>query len=200
MIFYRIEKVLLAVIALIAILDIALISSKGTSVDVAGYVSSLSLGMVMLIFGQFYRTRRPNEGIALAFTATAILILFSNLGSAFNYLLLPRPSAPIDPFLVRIDALIGYHWPTLAGWAAQSSVTAETLRFVYLTSLPQLVLAVLFLGFGCHRRRLYVFLSAGMMSALLAIVVWAIFPSSSASAYWSLPEEVNARSFTADTI
>ena len=87
----------------------------------------------------------------------------------------------IDEALVRIDALFGYDWPTAVNWIAQYPLFAEVLRFVYVSSLPQLVIVVLILGFSQQDRQLHSFLLTGLLGALLCIGIWSLIPSTGAS-------------------
>lgn len=186
-----VEKGLLALCISLAAVDAILAAWKGISVDLSGYGLMLSIGLVLLMAGQFYRNIRKDERIALAATAMGLLVLFSNVGSAFNYLLLPRDGTPIDRLLIEVDAALGYSWPAFTAWVAKSPFLTELLRTVYLFYLPQLILVALFLGFMLDRERLNLLLVAATSAALLAILSWALFPSSGASAVATLSDEVD---------
>ena len=102
------ERFIVNVILALAVIDAALIAHKGVSVDVAGYLAAVSTGGSMIAIGQFYRRFRQNEGIGLATTAAGLFIVFTLVGSVFNYLLLPIRFGPYDDALIRIDAALDY--------------------------------------------------------------------------------------------
>ncbi|MDI7864002.1 phosphatase PAP2 family protein [Rhizobiaceae bacterium n13] len=184
------ERFITTIIAALAVLDAALLFWKGISVDIRGYTVLLAFGLLAIGIGQFYRRARPVEGIALAATAAGLYILFTLVGSVFNYLLLPLRFAPIDGFLAAIDARLGYDWAGFVTWFSQYPVLGAMLRAVYLTSMAQLLLTILVLGFSRRRRMLHEFLLTGTIGALVAVMFWSFFPSFGPSALYALPGSV----------
>jgi hypothetical protein len=176
------EKTIVIIILTLGIIDLALLALKPVRVDVIGYATVMAIAGSLFVAGQLYRVYRPQEpGIALATTGAALFTLFTIVGSVFNYMLLPLPFERIDETLVKIDAMLGYDWPSAVNWIANYPVSGEILRFVYASSLPQLILVVLILGFTCQEQRLHHFLLTGLLGALICIAIWSVFPSSGAS-------------------
>ncbi|UXN65920.1 phosphatase PAP2 family protein [Phyllobacterium sp. A18/5-2] len=176
------------------LLDAILIQIKGVGVDWTGYGVTCAIGIGAIAIGQLYRTMRLEEKIALATTASGLFILFTISCSIFNYLLLPVGDRRIDPFLIKLDAMLHYSWPEAVVYVASLPWLASLLRFIYMSSLPQLIVILIILGFLGQRERLHQFLLTGVFGALMAIAFWAVFPSSGPSAFEILPAEV-ARSF-----
>lgn len=189
MVFSPIERFILSIIAILAALDVALILVKQIEVDVAGYGFLLACGFGIVALGQFYRIARNEPRLSAPLTATGLFIVFSLVGSVFNYLLLPILFSPIDPILVRIDTLLGYNWPDLVIWISHYPMAGAVLRFVYMSSLPQIVVIILLLGFSNHIEALYRFLLTGIFGALIAMLCWFFFPSFGASSVYALPQE-----------
>lgn len=184
------ERFIITLIATLAGLDICLILWKGVGVDIAGYAALVSCGIFVIALGQYYRHFRRDAGIAMAATAAGLFIIFTMAGSIFNYMLLPIRSAPIDPWLVWIDAHLGYDWQTFVIWASQYPAVGTILRIVYITSLPQLVAVILILGLSRRQHDLHRFLMTGIIGAILAILCWSFFPSFGASSIYQLPQSV----------
>lgn len=194
MILHPAEKICATVIVVLFLLDAILIQIKGVGVDWTGYGVTCAIGIGAIAIGQLYRTKRLEEKIALATTASGLFILFTISCSIFNYLLLPVGDRRIDPLLIKLDAMLHYSWPEAVVYVASLPWLASLLRFIYMSSLPQLIVILIILGFLGQRERLHQFLLTGVFGALMAIAFWAVFPSSGPSAFEILPAEV-ARSF-----
>jgi hypothetical protein len=181
------ERFIVNVILALAAIDAALIAYKGVGVDVAGYLGAFGMGGSMIAIGQFYRRFRFNEGIALATTAAGLFIVFTLVGSVFNYLLLPLRFGPYDSVLIRIDAALGYSWPALLSWMAQHVWFGELLRYVYVSSLPQLLFVILILGFSGRQADLHLFLLTGVIAGLGTVCIWSVFPTFGTSSVEAVP-------------
>ncbi|MDZ7822712.1 MAG: phosphatase PAP2 family protein [Ahrensia sp.] len=190
------EKFVLVLIALLLVANALLISIKQPKIDWLGYGIGISTALGMLALAQFYRTVRKgnNERIALAITAAGLFILFTIAGSVFNYLLLPLSNQPIDRTLVEIDArYFGYNWQRWVIFIADYPTANTIMRTVYISSLPQLIIAVIYLGFTNQPRRLDIFMIASTTSALFAILIWSMFPSAGPAGYWDVPADIEAQ-------
>jgi hypothetical protein len=185
------EKICAAIVAVLVLLDAILIPIRGVSVDWLNYALMCAIGLSAVAAGQFYRVKRDEEKIALATTAAGLFVLFTIAGSIFNYLLLPVGERRIDLLLIELDAMVGFSWTEAVSYAASVPAFADILRFIYMSSLPQLIVIVLILGFSGRRERLHQFLLTGMFGALLAIAIWAVFPSSGPAAFEVLPSELS---------
>lgn len=192
MIFHPAEKICFAIIIALFCLDAILIPYRGVGVDWAGYLSVCAVGFSALAIGQYYRLHRSEEGISLATTASGLFILFTISGSIFNYMLLPVGDRRIDPLLIMLDAGLGFSWSGTVVYFTQMPWLVWLLGKIYTSSLPQLILVILILGFSGQRDRLHQFLFTGIFGALGAILLWAVFPSSGPAAYETLPTAIAA--------
>ncbi|MBO9124107.1 MULTISPECIES: phosphatase PAP2 family protein [unclassified Rhizobium] len=190
MVFLPAERIIITVIAALAVLDGILLWSKDVGIDVVGYAGMVGCGLGAMALGQFYRHVRRNASIAATATAAGLFILFTIAGSVFNYLLFPIVRDPVDPALARFDAFFGFNWPLFVEWASHYPRIGMVLRVVYATSLPQLLVVIFVLGFSGRLRILQHFLLTGVIGALLAIICWSFFPSYGASSIYSLPQAV----------
>lgn len=188
--FLAAEKLVVRIILALAALDVLLLLHKQAAIDIPGYLCALATGGAAVAIGQFYRRWRGNEGIALATTAAGLFIIFSIAGSVFNYLLLPIQGERIDPLLMRIDAMLGFSWAGMVTWTSLHPFFGNLLQVVYLSSMPQLIVVILVLGFSRRREELHRFLLTGLICALITIGFWGFFPSSGPAAFEILPKEV----------
>jgi PAP2 superfamily len=187
------ERFALTIICALALLDAVLLMIKGVQIDVPGYARVLSIGGLLIAFGQFYRRYRSNEGIALATTAAGLFIVFTIMGSVFNYLLLPVNYGSLDMYLTLADEHLGFSWVAVLDWVASVPGLGTVLRYVYLSSLPQMIAVILLLGFTKSERELHQFLLTGLIGALITICVWAMAPSFGAMANHQLSAATNAK-------
>lgn len=186
------ERITASVIAALYAVDLLLIAATGVAVDWPAYGVALTTGLAALAVGQLYRSARPNERIALATTATGLFILLTIAGSVFCYLILPVGERSIDRTLIALDALVGYHWPDAVAAAASVPYLSTVLRFVYMSSLAQMVVVILALGFSGRAKDLHLFLVTGTLSAVATILIWAAVPSFGPSAIYSIAPEMEA--------
>ncbi|WP_157019759.1 phosphatase PAP2 family protein [Mesorhizobium xinjiangense] len=186
------ERIAAIIIVLLLVLDLTMILHAGQAVDWIGYASAGAMGLAVFGIGQVYRFVGRDERIAMTATAAGLFILFTLVASLFNYLLLPVGGERIDTLLIAIDTRLGYSWPDLVAAVTQVPPLGSVLRFVYLSSLPQLVVVILVLGFAGRRDQLHRFLLTGLLGAILTIGIWTIAPSSGPSAYYDLPEHVES--------
>jgi membrane-associated phospholipid phosphatase len=77
-------------------------------------------------------------------------------------------------------------------WLAQYPDVAWLLKYVYLSSFPQLLALLLLLGLLGRVDRLHQFLLTGMMAGVLTIGFWTIWPSFGPSAYLQIDPQVIA--------
>jgi hypothetical protein len=191
MILHPAEKICAGIIAALFLIDAVLIPIRGVGVDWFNYALMCAIGASAIGVGQFYRKVRPEEKIALASTASGLFILFTIVGSIFNYLLLPVGNRRIDPILAKFDAVMGFSWTEAVVYVAGMPTLGSILRWIYVSSMPQLIVIVLILGFSEQRERLHRFLLTGITGALISIAIWAAFPSSGPAAFEVLPADVS---------
>lgn len=191
LVFHPVERTILMIIGALAVADAVLIWWKGTVVGVHFFLFSIVVAGLFIFIGQIYRQWRDSERIALTTTAIALFVSYSVFCALFNMLLLPRPRAPIDAVLVRIDAWLGYSWPELCAWIANYPVFNVALRTVYLLTMPQYLITLVLLGMLFDRRRLHGMALATILGSLTVIFCWALFPSGGASAYWTLDPAID---------
>ncbi|UXS00972.1 phosphatase PAP2 family protein [Agrobacterium tumefaciens] len=184
------ERFVLSIIVALFVIDATLITLKGIRIDYAGYLVCGLLGGGVFILGQFYRNSGRDLHIAAALTSAGLFVLFTLVASVFNYMFLPVRFAIVDPLLFRIDGAFGYSWPDVVTWSATHPLVAKILYAVYATSLPQLLLIVITLGFTGRRASLHHFLVTGVLGALTCIIFWIFFPTLGPSAYQTFPQWV----------
>lgn len=177
MIKHRYEIAILGMVTGLAVLDVVLILIRGIGVDWRAYLSGFAIALGLFVLGQFYRLCRKDEKLAAPLIGTGLFIAFTLVGSVFNYLLMPLKFPLIDQWLFALDGAFGYSWKTTVEWAANHPWLSLLLRHIYFSSLPQLIVVVLVLGFSGRHQSLGEFLTIGIYGVMLCMAIWFFFPS-----------------------
>lgn len=130
-----------------------------------------------------YRFIRKDERIASTALLAAQLAVFSIGMTIFNYLGFGFHERFIDAELAAADAAVGFDWMRFV-MLVQSFPGADTLlTAAYDSTLLQIVLVVLILGFRGYRRDLDRFGLMFVIGASLTTIFWVAFPSYGAYTY-----------------
>ena len=144
------EKFVFFITGVLALIDFGLLMYKDNAVfDLPGYLMTLLVALATIAGGLYYRISGRSEPIASALICTSAFIVMTAAISLFNYLLLPLKYGTFDHVLVQIDAMFGYHWPSVMGWAAEHPLVSNILGLAYMTSMVQLATLVIILGMTC---------------------------------------------------
>ena len=188
--FHPCERFMLTVTFAAAMVDLAMIGWKGSSVDWLAYAGLLTLFACLLAGGLAYRITNRSERIALSMIGAGIFIMFSAALSMYNYLLLPLTRPVIDVPLAEMDAMFGYHWPQIMQWAADHLFVSNVLKMAYITTLPQIALLVVILGLTGRQMELHKLLVSVTISATITICFWGLFPTLGAKSMYQIPMEI----------
>ena len=117
---YAVERVLFRICLMLIALDIVLLLVSGTKIVATTYLQTLGIVLLCMAIATFYHVSGRSPHMAVGLRGMALLIVFSAAAACFNYLLLPISRPSIDPLLVKIDAIFGYHWPNVIAFAADN--------------------------------------------------------------------------------
>ena len=184
------EYAIISVIATLMLWDIVLVALGDVRVDWSAYLPGSGFALFLYGLGQFYRYIRKDERLASTLIGAGSFIAFTLVASVFNYLLLPVKFPLIDQQLLAMDAWFSYSWKSTVELAAQYPVTSLVLRFIYFSSLSQLIVVVLVLGFTGRLQSLWEFLAVGCFGVLACMFIWFFFPSLGPTSLVELNTEV----------
>ncbi|MEM9278040.1 MAG: phosphatase PAP2 family protein [Pseudomonadota bacterium] len=184
------ELMMLTVGIAAGIVDIMLILSKGSEIDIPAYGGLLALILLVIPLGMFYRLKGRSERIASALICTGAFIFFSACLSLFNYLLLPIVRPLIDVPIAQVDALFGFYWPNVMAFAAENPIPTFILKVAYMTTIPQFAMLVVILGLSGRMRDLHVMITSVTITATLTICFWGLFPTLGAKSMYILTPEM----------
>lgn len=183
---YPAELFVARIIIAAGVLDIALVTVRGSRVDSLAYGTLVGLVGILLAVGLAYRRSGRSEAIGAMATCAGLFIAFTAVMSLFNYLLTPNPHPLIDPWIIRMDAALGYHWPDIIAWAARHPWLNEIMRGAYVVTLPQIALLVVALGLTMRLDDLHSLMITVTVTGMGAVMFWGLFPTAGAKAFHDL--------------
>lgn len=182
------ERRMLWLIAAVGVLAVALALAMQRNVNwppfLGGYLATLGLAGI----GAYIRQVKASPRIALALVGAAIFTGFTAVSSVFIFALFPLPNPLIDPVLINVDSVFGYHWPSAVALLADYPLFAKALGYVYHSSLPQILLTIVLLAALSREIVLHRFLLVGILTLIFAVTIWWIVPSVGPSGFQSIPE------------
>ena len=184
------ERWMLAIICGFGVMAVLLTQTLGREVNwppfLAGFFGTLGL----MVIGAYVRGMKDTPRLALALIGVAIFMGFTAVSSVFIFALFPLPRPLIDPWLISVDARLGYDWPSFVLALSAYPSFARGLGLLYHTSLPQIVLTICLLATLGRTVTLHRLLVVGILTLVAAVAIWWVFPSIGPSGFSSIPEDV----------
>lgn len=182
------RRILLYLALIVTIIDLVWAPLTHFSVAYGAYINVALLSVALFLGSIFYRTRRPEPALSAMLFGCAFLCLFSAAASVLNYCLLTVAGPRIDVHLAAMDRALGFYWPALMEWVARFPLLNMVLLATYSSSLPQVALLTVALGWGRNYASIYRFCIAVGVGALICICIWTLAPSFGAVAVYAMPE------------
>jgi membrane-associated phospholipid phosphatase len=161
-------------------------------VDLASFGLLGGLSVALTALGIFYERARNDANLSAMLFGAAFLCAFSPSVDIFNYFLLTIAGPRADLFFAHVDRAIGFDWPTLMSWIAGHPHLNALLRIAYESSLSQIALLVICLSWNGRPRDIYSLCIALATGGILAVAIWAMFPSFGAFSVYHLPPQIAA--------
>ncbi len=161
-------------------------------IDWRSFLPNIRFFGAIVAFGLLIRYRGLADHYAVMFIVCGLVPIFASVLSIANMAAFPLQRPLIDEALFAVDKALGYEWDKIVGWAARHPEISYFLSRIYLSSFPQLFALMIFLGLTRRSDTLHHFLLTMMLSSLMTIAFWLIWPSFGPSAYLSIAPEVAA--------
>ena len=181
---------MLSVILVFGVATVILTHSMGRIVNWPPFLAGFGGTLGLMAIGAYVRTVKGSPRLALALIGVAIFMGCTAVSSVFIFALFPLPNALIDPWLIQVDAALGYHWPSFVQSLAAYPRFAQALGYLYHTSLPQLVLTICLLAALGRTLVLHRFLMVGILTLVATVAIWWLAPSIGPSGFMVIPEDV----------
>lgn len=135
------------------------------------------LGTICLLlpFATIFSSRGVDQ-FANLLTGFLCMVAFNMCLAVLTYAGTPLNAPLADDWLIRSDAAMGIHLPSIVKWTASHS-WMRVFNLAYDTVLPSTLLAIIVLGFDKDVRRLQDFVSHFMIAGLLTTVIYFFVPA-----------------------
>jgi membrane-associated phospholipid phosphatase len=182
------DRLKLAVIAAIFVIDVVGFFALGLHFDWSSAIVLATVWPVIMALGWFYQVKRPEPAISRLLWEVAHLVLFSALAAILSYLAIGLNQPLADEFFVAMDAMIGFDWMAYVGFVNERPWLGDLSTALYVSTLIQVALAAIVLPLVGRIDRARELVMAVFISALVAIAISAVYPTSGALAYFR-PDE-----------
>jgi hypothetical protein len=186
--FSREDRLKIAIILAILVIDFAWIALRGFAFDWSGTLKLALVLPLLLGVAEVYRRWRPNPRFSIMTRETAWLLAFSAAAAVLSNLVVTADLPLIDGRLAAIDRLFGFDWPAYYAFMTSAPYGGLAASVLYVSALPMVAFAVIGLSFMGRPDRAQEMVLAAMIGAILAIVISGLLPSSGALAYFR-PDE-----------
>lgn len=154
---------------------LVLLSVHGLRFDWSSVGSGLGTIGLLLPFAVVFSVRRLDQ-FANLLTGFLCMVAFNMCLAVLTYAGTPFNAPLADSWLMKCDAAMGVHLPSVVDWASNHS-WMRILNCAYDTVLPSTLLAIVVLGFDKDVRRLRDFVSHFMIAGLLTTVIYFFAPA-----------------------
>lgn len=189
-----VELFLLALILITFFIDLLLIVMKGQKVFYYAYSAQIIIAVFLFSLSFIYRWLNRSERIGAVTMCTGLFMIFTSVMALLNYLFLPNSRPTLDPWLVSLDAKLGYNWVEAVTWSVNHPLLNEIMRYAYMSNLYQVVILIVVLGFSGRIYALHGMIMTLTLGATFAVLFWIVFPSVGPSALFPLPDHVTEMS------
>ncbi|MGL4321273.1 MAG: phosphatase PAP2 family protein [Paracoccaceae bacterium] len=187
------ERLLIALLAALLVATVTLTTLRGQAVEWQSFVTGIGAAVCLIGMGLYMRMAKNAERMAHGAIGFGVFMAFSGLIAILIFSLFPFVNPVIDHQLMAIDAQLGYVWPVFVESVAKWPWVGIALGHVYNSSVPQVALTIILLAAMNRGVQLHRFLFVGIVSMVIIVPIWVIWPSVGPSAYVTVPVEIQAR-------
>jgi len=182
-----------AILAVFGVAAYGALLMMGVAIRIESLLLPLTAISSCLAISAFYTHVRPDRRLAVMAAGTAFILTFGATAGPLTY-----PAASIglplrDDLFIAFERSIGIDWPSLAD-ALTPMPTANLLwAIIYMSSLPQIAVAVLALGFTDRHERLASYLWLLVTSIVCTIVLFVLAPAAGPVSSFAIDADLYAR-------
>ncbi|MBV9739092.1 MAG: phosphatase PAP2 family protein [Hyphomicrobiales bacterium] len=155
----------------------AALLALGVTIELGRIALTVMLVAFFLAGSFFYLHIRPDRRLAIVTAATAFTLAFAASTGVLTYPAAATGEPTRDAMFMAFEHWIGIDWRALVDALTSSSLANTCLTLAYLSSLPQIPLTILVLGFVDRPERLATYLSLLPVTLLCTIALFALAPA-----------------------
>jgi hypothetical protein len=165
----------------------------GVTIEPGRLALTLMLIAVFLAASFYYLRIRPDRRLAVVTAATAFILAFAATTGVLTYPVAATGAMTRDGWFMAFEHLIGIDWRSLVDAMTSSPPVNACLTLAYLSSLPQIPLTILVLGFVDRHERLATYLSLLPVTLIGTILLFALAPAFGPIPSYGIDGELYAR-------
>jgi PAP2 superfamily len=173
----------LVITSAVAILGVALISTRGLSFSLRELAGPLGVLATLGPCAVFYHKRQSPQFV-MTLLALMQLIVFTSCFTVAMYGVASLGAPLADGLLAAADGVIGIHVPSIVDWAGKHPQINDLLMFAYNSVIPQTLLVVLILGFLGRRRQLETFVLRYLICLVITLLFFVVIPAIGPYSYY----------------
>ncbi len=190
---YRAEMVLLGLLLGLLGTCLAAAAYRDQAVHWAEIAPAIVGCFALIGIGMYLRTVKQALRLAMGVIGFGVFMAFSAIVSILALTVFPFANPMIDETLMTWDARLGFSWLAFVESMSGYPMASLVLRYVYLSSLPQIVGLVAVLAMLHRPVDLHRFLLVGFLAMFATLAFWTLYPSVGPSAFVAVPAEIEAR-------
>ena len=171
------ERFLVAFVLAAELIAISTALFLQRDVDWRPFLTSFAAALGFVVIGAYTRRTMGSPRLALALVGVGIFAAFTAASSVTIFSLLPLSNPMIDDVLTQTGHWVGYDWQKLIAAMTAYPTISRALGYVYHSALPQILLTIGLLAFHGHELPLHRFLLVGMLTLIVAVSIWWVWPS-----------------------
>ena len=179
----RLDGIIWATLAAVAVMVLASTALSDFHIVWRSFLAPGATAATFLAGQWFYLSRRPDPRLAGALGSTAQVIAFAAVGAPLSYVGASIGLPLHDHWFEAADRAMGFDWSGLLAWMDAHAAVHPLFRDVYMSLMPQTVVAILALAWAGRLATLRTFVLAFVLTALVTIAIAAVFP---AQGIWGL--------------
>ena len=185
-----IRVLLLIILATLALVELAWQQIGHFSVDTRfyGVIMVLVLGFMAGAF--FYDRVRKDPCVSSLLFGLGFITATATSLNIISYFGLSIMGPRIDDLLAAMDRAMGVSWPTLMAFAADHPRMNMVLLFAYELSVWQVTALLVLLGWKDREGTIEQLCLALIVSGLLTVAIWILYPSFGAITVYGLPKPI----------
>ncbi|MFI4997756.1 MAG: phosphatase PAP2 family protein [Hyphomicrobiales bacterium] len=151
--------------------------AMGVTIRAASLLLPFSAVAFCLGGSLFYSHARPDRRLAVIMVGTAFVLAFGATAGVLTYPATAIGGALRDDMFITFERSIGVDWPSLATHMTAFPALNFVWAVAYMSSLPQIAVAVLVLGFTGRHERLSGYLSLILATLLCTLSLFMLAPA-----------------------
>jgi membrane-associated phospholipid phosphatase len=179
---------LFGIIAALSVTDLTWLPRSTVALDLPSLLRQLPAPLLMLSLSFIYSYTRPAPRIAATCLAIAEISLFALPAAIFSYLCVRLGFPLADGMLARWDGALRFDWPAYVNFVLHRPWLALVLYMLYASSVAQIALVSLVLGFTARFQELISFVAILMLTGCITILCGGLMPALSGYGHFGLDD------------